>query len=169
MPIPTGAYVDTRNRFAITVPAGWKVVEPEKVKVDTSVRTDWRLAATLIAESGRHMPTVAINVLHRVWTMPRDAKGIPEIERWLRATWGTQGTTLDVTTEMTTVDNLTAFHSTMLASLPLGQQMTLDLYLIPVVNQSYAIVAALDGDRRAITAQASLAVARGFYVFKGWE
>src|SRR5690348_6980075 len=40
MPVPVGAHVDTKNRFAITVPAGWKLVEPETVSVDAAARTD---------------------------------------------------------------------------------------------------------------------------------
>jgi hypothetical protein len=163
-----GEYIDTANRFALIVPQGWKLVEPGRMAVDTSVRTDWRLAATLISEAAQPAPTVTINAMHRVWMMPRDVHGIAEIERWIRTTWGNQ-VDLELNTEMSTVDDLVSFHTSILASMPGGRRMTLDQHLVPVVNQSYAIVAALDGERREMTARAALAVAQGFRVFKGWE
>ena len=163
MHLPAGTYVDAERGFAIIVPRGWEIVDQKKVTVDRSVQTAWRLVATLISSAGGVAPTVTVNAMDTVWNLPVDAIGIAEIERWLRATWGQQAE-IELSTDITTVDGMPSFHSSILATVPEGRRVSLDQYVFSGANRSYAIVAALDGGGRAETASAAQAVAEGFRV-----
>jgi hypothetical protein len=170
MPIPPNAYVDRKWRFAITVPRGWKIVDPQKITFKGSVSTDWNLVATLVSDAGSSAPTVTVNARQRGWANATpDSRGIAEVERWIHAAYGSQAS-LQLETKLRVVSTLDAFYTWILATLPNGRRMTMDMYVVPVVNETYAITATLDGgDKHPQTAEAALAVAQGFYVFKGWE
>ena len=165
MRLPPDAYVDEENRFGIIVPSGWKIFDPQKVKVDRSAATGWRLAATLVPEAGLSSgPTIAINVKDGPLRVPWDERGIAEIERWLRSTWGNPPVSLELKTELTEVDPFQAFHTSALTTMPGKRPMALDVYVVSAVYHSYAIVATFDGDRREEAAKAAKAIAHGFHV-----
>lgn len=169
MELSPNAYVDRKWRFAINVPRGWRIVDPRQITVKGAL-TDWNLVATLVSESDSSAPTVTVNARERGWSKATpDTRGIAEVERWLHATYE-QGASLQLETKLREVSTLDAFWTWILATLPNGRRMTMDMYVVPVVNHTYAIIATLDGgDKHPQTAEAALAVAQGFYVFKGWE
>jgi hypothetical protein len=163
--LPPDAYVDEENRFGTIVPSGWKIFDPQKVKVDRSVATGWRLAATLVFEAGLSpAPTIAINVKDGPLRVPWDERGGAEIERWLRSTWGNSQVSLELKTELTEVDPFEAFHTSALATIPGRRSMTLDVYIVSAMYHSYAIVGSFDDDCREEAAKAVSAVAQGFHV-----
>jgi len=108
---------------------------------------------------------VIVSVRERPWSLPEDARGIAEVERWLRAKWEAYAS-VEMETEITEIDGRPAFHTSMLATFLRGGTLSLDERVVSLVTHSYAMAVGLHGDSRRQAAEETLTIAKGFRLLK---
>jgi len=162
MQLPPEAYVDRVKRFAIVLPRGWRVIDPANEEIYKSSSPEWKVGVVLTRDLRQ---AVIVSVRERPWSLPEDARGIAEIERWLRSRWEVHAS-VEMETEITEIDGRPAFHTSMLATFPGGQPVSVDKRVVSLVTHSYAIGVALHGHSRREAAEETLTIAKGFRLLR---